>query len=285
MSVFPMPSPRSQFVRLTSPLALAAVVIVITGAFHFFSQVNLMRDRAIKSAGNLTESLARVIDDQVHRSIQSLAIVTDNIAASISSPQDIPDLRTRIRQLPSFPELRGLLYVRPDFSIVGASQDPLALGDYLGSPEYAAIASHLSQQESGALASMTRVGLSVGAVIDGRAVGDGPESMSPPFIPVSRPVRSANGSLMGYLIAILNVPYLEFQHRSLTAPHGARVYVSTYEGSLLATTSPNFSAGDNWTANNPIYKQFLPQTERGKFSGDVDGDNVQDIVSFRITRD
>ena len=279
-----MSSHRSTFTRLTTPLALAAVVIVVAGTFHFFSQINLMKDRAIQSAEKLSESLARVIDDQVYRSIQSLAIVADNIAASISTFEDVPDLRTRVGQLPSFPELRGLLYVRPDFSIIGTSQDPAALGDYLGSPEYAAIAEHLSRQESGVLSSRTRVGLSVGGMIGGR-MANGPEWMSPPFIPVSRPVRAANGSLLGYLVAMVSVPYLEFQHRSLTAPHGARVYIANYEGSLLATTSKIFSAGDNWAANNPIFTQFLPQTERGTFRGDVEGDNEQDVVSFRVTRD
>lgn len=102
-----MSSHRSTFTRLTTPLALAAVVIVVAGTFHFFSQINLMKDRAIQSAEKLSESLARVIDDQVYRSIQSLAIVADNIAASISTFEDVPDLRTRVGQLPVFPSCAG----------------------------------------------------------------------------------------------------------------------------------------------------------------------------------
>ncbi|MBX9758801.1 MAG: PAS domain S-box protein [Beijerinckiaceae bacterium] len=278
-----MGSRKFLFTRFTAPLIAVAVIIVLAGAFHFFSQIHLMQDRAIQSAEKFSESLTRVIDDQVNRSIQSLAIIANNIAGSITTSGETPDLRARLEQLPSLPELRGLLFVRPDFSIVATSLDASTMGNYVGSPEYRAIAGHLASHEHAALASATRVTYSIGTVI-GRPVGS-VEWTSPPFIPVSRPVRSASGSLIGYLVAMVNVPYLELQHRSLTAPHGARVYIATYEGMLLATTSTNFSAGDNWAVGNPIFTQFLPQTERGTFRGDIESNRKQDIVSFRVIRD
>lgn len=268
--------------RVAIALSLAAVMIVGTLVVHHTTQFQQMKARAIGGAERLSDSLARVIDDQMQRSLQSLAIVAENIAERAILSTDKLDLGTHVDLIPSFPELRGLIYVRPDFSVIAASHEEIAGSHYLSSPEYARIVDHLAEQEARSL-SNRRIGYLIGKVINGRQAG-GLESSSPPFIPVSREVRAANGSLLGYLVALVNVPYLEFQYRSLTEPHGARVYIASYDGLLLATTSHHFVAGDDWAEGNPVFKEFIPLTEHATFraSGSYVG---RDIVSFRVTRD
>lgn len=273
---------RSFFTRKTPLLALVAALVVFTAIFHHLSQMHLMKERALESAEKQSEKLALVIDQSVYRSLQSISIVIHNIARSVETDASTPDLKSKLEQRPHVPELRGILYVRPDFSIAANSFEESEAGDYLSSPEFLEIAYHLSRQGQLVLPTSDPDGLVVGRVISGGAP-NGQQNASAPFLPVSFTVRSSDGSLLGFLVALLNVPYLEYQFRTLASPFGGNVFVADYEGRLLATTSSHMAAGDNWFRGNPIFTSYAPDLERSTFRSDIDSNNEMDIVSFRVT--
>ncbi len=250
--------------------ALAALVGVGALAVNDFRTVRI-------SHQNHAAMLARVLEDQATRTMQTAELALESLATSpaltgvASEPRRMQDALGQALAALSF--LRGLAVVDPGGRVI-ASTTP-------GDAE--------SFVDLSKLGPPVEVGRTVqGGLIPGRSLQSvrlGAAAQTVPvgvaFIPVLYGYQNeARQKLV--LVALLNPDSLSnFQHLTLESEIFDSV-VTSYDGQVLATSGAASALAGTRVNHIPVFSQFLPRQEHATYLG-VGVLGEQQIVSFRAS--
>ncbi len=263
-------SRKASNTALLGGLVLAAGVLAATGWISFND-----RAKAIASDTEKAELLARVLEDQTTRTVESGVFILATMADTLQAPgNDASRTGTFLREA-----LTGTPFLRT-----------VVLSDEAG-----LIIASSSPQEAGVRIDLRKLGVQpqqgrtvLGPWIAGRGVNslraDGPQTAAPAglgFIPLMRKFAAADGKSL-LLIGLLNPDSLANQQQLAVGRVGFDSAVTSYDGRILATSQSTALHGA--TANDlPVFRTYLPAHEHGSYSGHGLGGTNQ-IVAFRLSR-
>jgi PAS domain S-box-containing protein len=261
----------SHLVLITGGLsALAALVAVSALAVNDFRTVRI-------SHQNHAAVLARVLEDQATRTMQTAELALESLATStaltavVSEPRRMQDALGQ--SLAALPFLRGLAVVDAGGRVV-ASTFP---GDTESFVDLARLGPPVAvgRMVQGDLTP----GRSLQSVRLGGAAVAAPAGVA--FIPVMHGYRNEAGQTL-VLVALVNPDSLSnFQHLTLESEIFDSV-VTSYNGQVLATSGAAAALTGTRVNSIPVFSQFLPRHEHATYLGaGVLGD--RQIVSFRTS--
>ncbi len=261
----------SHLVLITGGLsAFAALVAVSALAVNDFRTVRI-------SHQNHAAVLARVLEDQATRTMQTAELALESLATStaltavVSEPRRMQDALGQ--SLAALPFLRGLAVVDAGGRVV-ASTFP---GDTESFVDLARLGPPVAvgRMVQGDLTP----GRSLQSVRLGGAAVAAPAGVA--FIPVMHGYRNEAGQTL-VLVALVNPDSLSnFQHLTLESEIFDSV-VTSYNGQVLATSGAAAALTGTRVNSIPVFSQFLPRHEHATYLGaGVLGD--RQIVSFRTS--
>jgi len=264
-------SQTSHLVLITGGLsALAALVAVGALAVNDFRTVRT-------SHQNHAAMLARVLEDQATRTMQTAELALESLATSpalttvASEPRRMQDALGQALAALSF--LRGLAVVDAGGRVVASTQP--------GDAE-----SFVDLAKLGPLVAVGRTvqggltpGRSLQSVRLGGAAVAAPAGVA--FIPVMHGYKNEAGQAL-VLVALVNPDSLSnFQHLTLESEVFDSV-VTSYNGQVLATSGAAAALAGTRVNNIPVFSQFLPRKEHATYLG-VGVLGERQIVSFRAS--
>ncbi len=222
--------------------------------------------RQLTEAAKLSEAIVRIADDQTQRTLQSISLILEATQSDIVQGRRLEHaaLRERIRSLP---EVRGMFLVGTDGVVLDSSLAPSDIGQQVGDKDYI---QRLHGPNSPSIALGTPVM---------RRWLSGPEIAAHAFLPVA--MRLPDDS--GYLVAAVNIAFLDLQYQSLLTSSHAAVSLIGFDGTVLMDAQHAWGIGMNIANVDPIF-DFLPGTESATFSRRAVAGKRAQIVSFRVTR-
>lgn len=261
----------SHLVLITGGLsALAALVAVSALAVNDFRTVRI-------SHQNHAAVLARVLEDQATRTMQTAELALESLATStaltavVSEPRRMQDALGQ--SLAALPFLRGLAVVDAGGRVV-ASTFP---GDTESFVDLARLGPPV------AVGRMVQGDLTPGRSLQSVRLGGAAVAVPAgvAFIPVMHGYRNEAGQTL-VLVALVNPDSLSnFQHLTLESEIFDSV-VTSYNGQVLATSGAAAALTGTRVNSIPVFSQFLPRHEHATYLGaGVLGD--RQIVSFRTS--
>ncbi len=201
-------------------VAWMAALLVLASALAVAAALAYLRSEALRSGEKLTQSLAQVIEEQTTRTFQTVDQRLQLVASSLQIMQnqrsaDPVAVRAVLRdQLGDLPFVRAIWVLDTAGAIVFDS-DEGNLGTNLADREYFQV----YQQRP-------TTGFHVSAVVRSRTTGTW-------LISASRPLRNANGSLTGVIVAAVEPPYFDRLWRELELGTGSAVALFRSDGTLM----------------------------------------------------
>lgn len=246
-------SPRHQL------LWFAVGVILVTGLLITLT-LSYLRDQAIESGEDLTESFAHVIAEQTARSIQvvdqrlllaATAIGQLKSSGTLSEASARSLLRDQVKELPF---VRALWIMDADGRIIYDS-DTGNIGLSLADRAYFQIYRKLPQ-----------TGFYVGSPVRSRSTGTW-------LISATRPLKAPDGSFNGIIAAAIEPPYFDKLWSTVNLGVGGSIALFRRDGTLMMRSPfEDASMGKQFT-NGPIFKDLLPANPFGsvQFASAIDG--------------
>lgn len=250
--------------------ALAALAAVSALAVNDFHTVRVGHQ-------NHAAMLARVLEDQATRTVQTTGLALESLAtspaltAAVSEPRRMHDALNQALAALSF--LRGLAVVDTGGRVV-ASTLPADVESFvdlarLGPPVV------VGRTVQGGLTP----GRSLQSVRLGAAAAAAPAGVA--FIPVMHGYKNEAGHVL-VLVALVNPDSLSsFQHLTLESDIFDSV-VTSYDGQVLATSGAAVALAGTRVNSIPVFSQFLPRQEHATYLG-VGVLGERQIVSFRAS--
>jgi PAS domain S-box-containing protein len=234
------------------------------------------RQTALKQAGAEAYSLARVLEDQATRSIDTAALALAALAEVVvqSNPDSDRQLGMALAQsLASLPVLRdvsvldaqGLVLASTDGSLHDQVIDLQRLGA-LPAPGADALVGYVAGRGLSALvaASSQRAPAGVG------------------FIPMVRHVKGRAGRSL-LVVGLINPDVLANQQQQLVADTPSRALLAGLKGQVLAAAVGGEVAPGDSMARMPVFGQRLDEAPHGSYRGAGSQDGEQ-LVAYRISR-
>ena len=250
--------------------ALAALVGVGALAVNDFRTVRI-------SHQNHAAMLARVLEDQATRTMQTAELALESLATSpaltavASEPRRMQDALGQALAALSF--LRGLAVVDPGGRVI-ASTTPGDAESFVDLAQLGPPAAVGRTVQGGLTPGRSLQSLHLG----GKAVA-APAGVA--FLPVMHGYKTEAGQML-VLVALVNADSLSnFQHLTLESEIFDSV-VTAYNGQVLATSCAAAALAGARVNHIPVISQFLPRQEHATYLGaGVLGE--QQIVSFRAS--
>ncbi len=265
-------SRKGSYTALLCGLLLVAGILAATG---WISKND--RAKVIASGTEKAELLARVLEDQTTRAVESGLFILANMsdANALHAPgADLPRSEAFLREaLAGAPFLRTVLVSDANGLIIASS----------------------SPQESGVSIDLRKLGPSpqkgkttLGPWIAGRGVSSlrasAPQGATPAglgFIPLMRKFVTPDGQDL-LLIGLINPDALVNQQQLAVGNFGFSSAIISYDGKILAASQKTALHGAQ--ANDlPVFRSYLPAREHGSYVGQGLGGGHQ-IVAFRVSR-
>jgi PAS domain S-box-containing protein len=234
------------------------------------------RQTALKQAGAEAYSLARVLEDQATRSIDTAALALAALAEVVaqSNPDSDRQLGMALAQsLASLPVLRdvsvldaqGRVLASTDGSLHDQVIDLQRLGA-LPAPGADALVGYVAGRGLSALvaASSQRAPAGVG------------------FIPMVRHVKGRAGRSL-LVVGLINPDVLANQQQQLVADTPSRALLAGLKGQVLAAAVGGQVAPGDSVARMPLFGQRLGEAPHGSYRGAGSQDGEQ-LVAYRISR-
>lgn len=248
----------------------ALALVLLTGALLLYALFYL-REAALRSGEELTDSLSRVIAEQTARTLQSvdqtlqLGIVrleALRAAGRLDEPNARATLSASLRDLPF---LRAMWVVDREGRIVFHSSGA-SIGVSMADRPYFQVF-----LEDPALEFFT------GPLLRSRVTGTW-------MMSVARPMRDADGSLRAVLVGAVEPPYFEQLWRGIDLGSDGAVALYSRSGQLLARTPANEALLGRSFSHLPLFRQYLPQAAQGTFIRESGFDGVLRVVAYRRLR-
>ena len=259
---------------LSAGVALALVVAAAVAALLYKDWLD-----TLTSQRSRIELIARVLEDHATRSIEATSLAATTLAEIAGSGEDAggPAVAAALRQtLVNLAFLRAIAVIDADGRVLAASTAS-DVGDRL---------------DPARLGPLPAPGLdSIGPFTAGRDLRDlrrgaGTSAASSPpglgFIPFVRTLQGPDGRRL-HIVALLNPgAFSAFQTLTLNDPLGAAA-LTTYEGTVLASTPTAGLASAQSVADRAPFVQFLPRLEHGVWVGPGLRPQSQ-VAAFRVLR-
>ncbi len=245
-------------------LALIATIVVLLQAYLIASS-----NRAhVSETARLTATLTRVVEDQTQRSLQSVLLVLDATESEMGAVRlSINHHAARLR-LRSVPEIRGLYLIDATGRVRDSTLSGADIGYDTSAHDYVR---ELQRSNAGRIA--------IGAPIVKRSVA-GAENNALAFVPVAQRLPDD----AGFLVAAVNISFLELQYRPLFESNAASVTLTRFDGTVLVDSQRIWKPGTPVAAADPIFTAHLPDIESATFTRDATLGKPAQILSFRVTR-
>ncbi|MGA1287731.1 MAG: ATP-binding protein [Rubrivivax sp.] len=260
---------------LGTGVALALVVAAAVAALLYKDWLD-----TLTSQRSRVELIARVLEDHATRSIEATSLATTTLAEIAGSGEDAggPAVAAALRQtLVNLAFLRAIAVIDADGRVLAAStasdggdrRDPARRGP-LPAPGLDSIGPFTAGRDLRDLR---------------RGAGTLAAASSPPglgFIPFVRTLQGPDGRRL-HIVALLNPgAFSAFQTLTLNDPLGAAA-LTTYEGTVLASTPTAGLASAQSVADRAPFVQFLPRLEHGVWVGPGLRPQSQ-VAAFRVLR-
>ncbi|HEY0822330.1 MAG TPA: PAS domain-containing protein [Ramlibacter sp.] len=245
----------------------ALAFALLSGALLLFALLYL-REAALRSGEELTDSLSRVISEQTARTLQSvdqtlqLAIVrleALRAAGRLDEEHAQLMLRSELRDLPF---LRALWVVDTSGRIVYDS-DQGNIGASMADRPY--FQAYLREPDTGFF---------IGPVLRSRTTGTW-------MMSVARPIRNADGSLRAVLVGAVEPPYFERLWRGIDLGTNGAVTLYNRNGQLLARSPADESLLGKDFSHLALFREYLPQAAQGTFIRESGFDGVLRVIAYR----
>ena len=236
------------------------------------------REQTATAERRQLELLARVLEDNVSRTVDTASVALASLAQS-PAVRDYPLERSRAEQALQG-TLRGLPFMRA-----------LALVDGHGT-----VLASTTPGESGTQLALRALGAwpaegrdAVGAFVAARSLSglrrDAQEPAAPSgvgFIPLLRQVTGGDGQPL-LLVGLINPDAFANYQRQMVGDDGRRAALLSYRGDLLASSHQMERLAGRGFAGLPVFASFLPRRESASYAGaGIDG--PRQIAAFRTSR-
>lgn len=270
-----MPLSLQQSRRLARSVRLAAAALVVASLAAMAAVAWSERKNALKDSSERLELLARVLEDQATRGVESAALALRTVSEDLTllPGADLARIQPLLAQaLTGQPTLRGMA-VLDDHGTVLFSSEPRDRGLVVD-------LAHLGQLPAvgrDALLPM-RSGRGLRSLAASSEVRQAVQ-----LLPLARRVRTPEGREL-LLLALINPDALaNYQQTAIGDDPGDRGALLSYGGQLLAATSQVRSALGSSLADHPVFHEQLARREHGSYIGDGLEPGPQ-IVAYRASR-
>ncbi|MBI5336032.1 MAG: PAS domain S-box protein [Burkholderiales bacterium] len=271
------PASGASIVALLSGVLLAALVMAAVALVAWYQRREI-EDNAVERAA----LLARVLDDQAARSVDTVAVALHALADDLSRRADLTDA-ARVRPLLQ-QALVGLPHVR-SFAVLDTQGRVLIA---------------TSAADAGHRVDLLRIApaavpgsVALGSFVAGRGLADVPapaaaappqpaDARGPGFIPLRLGATLADATPV-WLVAVLNPDSFATYQQLATGDSGRLAVLATYDGQVLAATADTPAPGSSLKAH-PVWAQHLPRNEHGSYVGRGLAGDAPQIVAFRAAR-
>ncbi len=200
-------------------LALAALFIAaLLAAWGVF--VVSDRARNLETARGELLVMAELLEEHAHRTLEAADLLLLRLKAEVEGrgldlqQDDTAGFAHLSSIAATLPQVASLWVLGPDGAVLANSLSPTREGASLADREY------FSALRDGAPAPF------IGGLMD-------PHSRRPSFFSLSRPVRTADGSFGGVVVAALHLDYFRRFYRDLHLPDGSTLLLLRQDGTLL----------------------------------------------------
>lgn len=256
---FPAPLPRAFWLVMAFAL-LTGIVLAVALWF--------LREEAVRASQERTESLSQVIAEQTARTFQAidtrLQLVAMQLEAMRAAGQlDEATARSFLRsQLPDLPFLRAIRVLDAEGRVV-LDSDEGNIGVSLADREY--FQAYRRNPATGFL---------VGPLVRSRSTGAW-------LMSASRPLRGADGKLLGVIASAVEPPYFERLWRGIDLGQDGAIVLYQRSGQLMLRSPGDDSLMGRDNSQIPLFTQYLAQSPQGFFVGTSPIDGVRRMVSYR----
>ncbi|WP_448187469.1 response regulator [Azospirillum sp. sgz301742] len=255
-----------------------ALVSVAAILFDLGYQLHAGRTLSLEKASQSLAKLASALEASTTRTVQAvdvtLASVADSLAVAGLPESDaaradtLELLRERVRRSP---HLRSLALLDTAGRVVVTTEAGAAPDTALGEHDF--VRAPLSGNEKD---------LFVGLPVRGRTLVAPHDDRSGHWLlPMSLPVREAQGKLLGVVVAAVNPEYMQGIFEAVQIGEHGSVTLYRFDGVLLAGLPANAVAVGRSDAAASPFRSHLRQAEHGVFSETADG--RRRIVAYRAT--
>lgn len=252
MTIRPAPgaasATRGSTLRLTVLLPVLGGLAITVLALVLTTTLRTERAGYLAEAALVTRNLARVLEEQTARSIQTIELALGHVAdlwtrmpagRAVGDAEATGLLRARLAEVGG---ARAMFIVNAQGRIVHDSEAVPALGMDVSDREY------FRQHRTGSLATDA---LYVGKPIESRATGR-------PFLPMSRRLTGADGAFAGVVVAIVEPRYFERVFASVDVGLNGLINLRHWDGELIARVPHREAAiGRVIPSTAPIREELL----------------------------
>ncbi len=249
-------------------IAWMAAGLVLASGLAVAAALLYLRGETLRSAENLTESLARVIEEQIGRTLQAADQRLELAASGLQVLQaerrlDTDTARSLLRE-----QLGELAFVRAIWVLDSSGRilfdsDIGNLGVNMADREY----HRIYQQRPG-------TGFHVSAPVRSRTTGTW-------LIAASRPLRSSTGALTGVIVAAIEPPYFEQAWQDIDLGENGAIGLMRLDGVLMLRSPADDALMERSFASLPLFTEHLPRSPSGKFTSVSAFDSVERTNAYR----
>jgi signal transduction histidine kinase/CheY-like chemotaxis protein/HPt (histidine-containing phosphotransfer) domain-containing protein len=245
-------------------MGLIALIVVLLQVYLSFVAYRAQ----LAEAERLSETVVRMVEDQTQRSLQAILLVLETAMTDGAADELRLDHRALRLRMRSVPEIRGVYHVASNGRVLDSTLADEDIGHDVSGHDYIR-----------ALERPDGPSIAIGAPIGRRSIS-GPEMPALAFVPVA--IRLPLGG--GYLVAVVNISFLELQYRPLLESSGAVVSLLSFDGTVLMDAEGKWRPGLVVSGADPVFGAYLPGIEAATFRRPATFGKSPQIVSFRVTR-
>jgi PAS domain S-box-containing protein len=241
---------------------------LLTGALLVFALLYL-REAALRSGEELTDSLSRVISEQTARTLQSVDQTLQLTIVRLEALRHAGRLDASTARSTLGAELSGLPFLRAMWVIdmtgrVTMHSHGSMIGDSVGS-DRPYLQAYLKDPATEFF---------IGPVLRSQVRGTW-------MMTVARPIRGADGKVHEVLVGAMEPPYFEQLWRGIDLGTSGAIALYNRSGQLLARSPPNAQLLGQDFSRAPLFTQYLPRAAQGTFIRESGIDGVTRVVAYR----
>ena len=242
-------------------------IVLLTGALLVFALLYL-RETALRSGEELTDSLSRVISEQTARTLQSVDQTLQLTIVRLEALREAGRLdpvsaRSVLRsELKDLPFLRAMWVVDDQGRIIMDSDEGNVGTSMADRPYFRAFRDNPATE------------FYIGPVLRSRTTGTW-------MMSVAQPIRDAGGKVRWVLAGAVEPPYFEQLWRGIDLGPSGAVVLYNRNGQLLARSPADERLLGKDMSHLPIFREYLPRAAHGTFIRESGIDGVLRVVAYR----
>jgi diguanylate cyclase (GGDEF)-like protein len=254
-----------QFLPWSQPAIYGGVAMIAAIWVGVSFNLSVEHDRSLAAARQNTDNLARVFEEDIRRTITEIDREMRLLRASYQADGNL-NLALSAAGLSTQGELlTEIRIIGPDGAVVASSSKPDTPRASSAERDY-----FLVQKES------TADALFVSRPIFGRTSGIW-------LLQLSRPIRSADGSFLGEIVASLDPRYLAKFYHSISIGRDGAIFIAGLDGVVRASAGFKNDVIGGSMLNSQLFRR-LKREDAGSFLTSGNQDGVKRFISYRVVQ-